>query len=162
MSLSPLFKTDGNSRNGSLAVVVVNLWVGHPSTPLRCRIFPQFHIVFDDWFETVHVSDDTSDPPEWDVIVTKSHFESNVDAVDLESYELADEWLSKEELQAHCAQAPPSLPAHVPLPSTGSPSPPPAVSPDTTPSAPPTPDLVVPGHHRPGLLFLLLPLLPRI
>jgi hypothetical protein len=69
------------------------------------RISPQFHVVFDDWFETVYCDAATETPPEWDIIVTNSQFESNLDAVDLEAYELADEWLSKEELNERRAQA---------------------------------------------------------
>ena len=50
------------------------------------RISPQFHVVLDDWFETVHCDSDLDAPSEWDIIVTNSHFESNVDASDLESF----------------------------------------------------------------------------
>jgi len=116
------------------------------------RISPQFHVVFDDWFETVHCAEDTDVPPEWDVIVTNSHFESNVDAVDLESFELADEWLSKEELMARRASANPGSRSVIettapsqspasPAPTARSPSapdPPPPVPP-VSPADPPPP-----------------------
>ncbi len=96
------------------------------------RISPQFHVVFDDWFETVHCDSENDAPAEWDVIVTNSHFESNLDASDLESYELADEWLSKEELMARRSQAHSSSgPAVV----AGSSPPPSSPSPGTAPPA---------------------------
>ena len=61
-------------------------------------ISPQFHVVFDNWFETVAVDEDEETPPEWDVLITHSRFESELDPQDLEGCELADEWLTKEEL----------------------------------------------------------------
>ncbi len=63
-------------------------------------ISPQFHVVFDNWFETISVPDELEEPPVWDVILTRSRFEANVDPEDLLNYDLADEWLSKEELTA--------------------------------------------------------------
>ena len=61
------------------------------------RISPQFHVVFDNWFETISTDSDEI-PPVWDVLVTTSQFEANVDAEELEGYQLDDEWLSKEEV----------------------------------------------------------------
>ena len=61
-------------------------------------ISPQFHVIFDNWFETIAVQEDSEVPPEWDVIVTRGRFQANIDPEDLDNYELADEWLSKEEL----------------------------------------------------------------
>eukprot|EP00980_Cylindrotheca_fusiformis_P019967 scaffold7036_cov69-Cylindrotheca_fusiformis.AAC.1 len=61
------------------------------------RISPQFHVVFDNWFETTSADEDIP-PPEWDILITTSLFEANVDAEDLLGYDLDDEWLSKEEL----------------------------------------------------------------
>ena len=61
-------------------------------------ISPQFHVIFDNWFETVGVDDDVTPPAVWDVLVTHSHFRSNVDDSDLDGLELDDEWLSTDEL----------------------------------------------------------------
>ena len=61
-------------------------------------ISPQFHVIFDNWFETVGVDDDVTPPAVWDVLVTHSHFHSNVDDSDLDGLELDDEWLSTDEL----------------------------------------------------------------
>ena len=54
-------------------------------------ISPQFHVVFDNWFETVTVETEEEAPPEWDVIITHSRFEADLDQADLDGYELADE-----------------------------------------------------------------------
>jgi hypothetical protein len=99
------------------------------------RISPQFHVVFDDWFETIHCADDHEIPPEWDVIVTNSQFESNLDAVDLESYEMADEWLSKEELNDRRSRSHPAAAPGVPGVDPALPSPSSHPSPLPTPSA---------------------------
>lgn len=61
------------------------------------RISPQFHVVFDNWFETTTADDDTP-PPEWEILITNALHEANVDPEDLRGYDLDDEWLSKEEL----------------------------------------------------------------
>ena len=71
---------------------VRDLRTGHTS--------PQFHVVFDNWFETIAQDDEDETVPEWDVVVTSSRFMANVDPEDLEGYELDDEWSSKEELTA--------------------------------------------------------------
>lgn len=34
------------------------------------RISPQFHVIFDNWFETIMVEDSLESMPEWDVIIT--------------------------------------------------------------------------------------------
>ena len=63
-------------------------------------ISPQFHLIFDNWFETV-VTDDSEDPPAiWEVLVTNSYFRSNLDPDDLNNLDLGDEWLSADELLA--------------------------------------------------------------
>ena len=54
---------------------------------------PQFHIVFDPWFETV--SCDEEEPPEsWPVILSHHQHQNSIE----DDVMLADEWLSKEEL----------------------------------------------------------------
>jgi hypothetical protein len=66
-------------------------------------ISPQYHIVYDDWIETVY-SKDTDDPPAaWEHLCTFDRFETEFD----EDYAplLADEWLTPEEFivnQARC------------------------------------------------------------
>ena len=61
-------------------------------------IGPQFHVVYDNWFETVAVNEETEAPPEWDVIITHSRFEADLDPEDKQRLQLEDEWLTKEEL----------------------------------------------------------------
>lgn len=62
------------------------------------RISPQFHVVFDNWFETIATDDEETIPETWDILVLNSQFESNIDLDDGGHSGLADEWLSKEEL----------------------------------------------------------------
>ena len=69
------------------------------------RISPQFHVVFDNWFETVHLDEKEENAPVWDVIVTRSRFEANLDPADVADYRLEDEWLTKEELLERRAMA---------------------------------------------------------
>ena len=61
-------------------------------------IGPQFHVVYDKWFETIAVDEKQEEPPEWDVIITHSRFEADLDPEDKERLQLDDEWLTKEEL----------------------------------------------------------------
>ena len=58
-------------------------------------ITPQFHMVYDDFFETVH-SDETKEPKEWEEMLAFNRFKSDVDE---EGYvpDLSDEWVSTEE-----------------------------------------------------------------
>ena len=60
-------------------------------------IGPQYHVVFDNWFETV-TCDETETPPEWEVLVTHSRYQAEFDEDDLQRFELDSEWLTKEEL----------------------------------------------------------------
>lgn len=46
-------------------------------------ILPQFHVVFDNWFETVYCDEGEEEPPIWDVIVTTSQFTANIDPEEL-------------------------------------------------------------------------------
>ena len=62
------------------------------------RISPQFHVVFDNWFETVYCDEEEEEPPVWDIIVTHSKFAANVDPLEMVEYEIDDEWLTKEEI----------------------------------------------------------------
>ena len=61
------------------------------------NLSPQFHVVYDDFFETVHSKEDTV-PTGWEELVT--HSSENVLDPDEPEYapELADEWLSDEDM----------------------------------------------------------------
>ena len=59
------------------------------------RLSPQFHVVFDPWFETVHEHGTTA-PAAWDVMSSQPNHE--VDDNDPVSATLSDDWLTKEEL----------------------------------------------------------------
>jgi hypothetical protein len=82
MGFSPL--------HASTVALARNLSTGH--------ISPQFHVVYDDYFETVHSNGD--DPPdEWNELVTVQSLHSNIDEDDPDHLpELADEWLNPAEL----------------------------------------------------------------
>ena len=64
-------------------------------------ITPQFHMVYDDFFETVH-SDEGQEPSEWPDLLAFSRFQSDFDSEDYLP-ELDDEWLNPEELQERTA-----------------------------------------------------------
>jgi hypothetical protein len=59
-------------------------------------ITPQFHLVFDDFFETVN-STEEEEPKEWEDLVVFNQYKNDLDDDD-GSLELTDEWLSPEEL----------------------------------------------------------------
>ena len=65
------------------------------------NISPQFHCVYDDFFETVH-ADDKEVPSQWDEFLT---FQTTKSEYDNEDYvpELSDEWLNEMDL-ANCIQ----------------------------------------------------------
>ena len=65
-------------------------------------ISPQYHIVYDDWFETVHGVDHGQDhhpPPCWDHLCTFNRFEIAFDEGTAPL--LADEWLTPAEIAAN-------------------------------------------------------------
>ena len=62
------------------------------------NISPQFHLVFDDWFETVHASA-SEEPKAWQELIQFQRFSNDFDDDDYVP-ELSQEWLSQEELQA--------------------------------------------------------------
>jgi len=81
----------GNSPiHASTVRLILNLQTGNVS--------PQYHVVYDDFYETVHSNEDEP-PAEWSELFTLNRF--NVEYED-EGYipELANEWKSPEELQA--------------------------------------------------------------
>ena len=65
-------------------------------------ITPQFHCVYDDFFETVH-ADERAEPEEWPDLVRFHSFRSEYDDADFVP-ELADEWLEATELQDRQAE----------------------------------------------------------
>ena len=68
--------------------VIRNLQTGYLS--------PQYHIVFDDWFETVYAGE-AEEPPDWEAMCIMDRFETVFDEGQ-EPPSLADEWLTPEEL----------------------------------------------------------------
>ena len=79
-----------SSSHAASVAVVRNLMTGNLS--------PQFHVVFDPWFETVSEQGDDITPATWDVLVTNYRHENEFDSEDLSDRHLHDDWLSKEEL----------------------------------------------------------------
>ena len=61
-------------------------------------ITPQFHVVYDDFFETVH-SDEALEPKEWGELLEFSRFKSDYDE-EAAVPELADEWMAPDDLHA--------------------------------------------------------------
>lgn len=61
-------------------------------------ITPQFHMVYDDFFETVH-SDAEREPKEWSELLQFSRFQSDYDE-EANVPELEDEWVSPDELHS--------------------------------------------------------------
>ena len=57
---------------------------------------PQYHVVFDPWFETVLSNDDANPPDAWPVILSNHEHQNFLE----DDVTLADEWLTKEELAA--------------------------------------------------------------
>ena len=63
------------------------------------KISPQYHVVYDPWFETTYCGE-TEPPPNWDDLVIYNRFQCDMD-FDLDGdYPLADEWLTSEERAA--------------------------------------------------------------
>jgi hypothetical protein len=62
------------------------------------RIGPQYHVVFDNWFETVHHDQEDEIPPEWDILVNHARWFAPIDDDDWASIELHDEWLTGDEI----------------------------------------------------------------
>ena len=61
------------------------------------NISPQFHLIYDDWFETVHATA-AQEPEVWQELIKFSRFANDFDD---EQYvpELSKEWLNKEEVE---------------------------------------------------------------
>ena len=62
------------------------------------NISPQFHVVYDDYFETVH-ADENEVPPQWDEFLTLQSRPAEYDDVDYMP-DLSDEWVDDATLQA--------------------------------------------------------------
>ena len=58
--------------------------VGLILNPNTNRISPQFHCIYDDYFETVHSNDATSIPPAWEELVINNRFRNDVEDEDVE------------------------------------------------------------------------------
>ena len=63
------------------------------------RIIPQFHLVYDDYFETVHIHSDKT-PEVWDNCIQFNSFRSDFDDPDY-TPDLDKEWLSQQERAQH-------------------------------------------------------------
>ena len=64
-------------------------------------IGPQFHVVFDNWFETVHADEESGEPPpEWEILVNHSRFRADFEEDDINKLHLDDEWLTPSEIIA--------------------------------------------------------------
>ena len=63
------------------------------------NLSPQFHVVYDNYFETVHAKE-TETPESWDNLVTWSSERLDIDTDDPENIpELPDEWVNDEVLE---------------------------------------------------------------
>lgn len=71
--------------------------VGLVRNLLTERISPQFHVVYDDFFETVHCDSDKQ-PLIWQELVVFNFFKSDFDQ-EFNLPDLGDEWLDEEELK---------------------------------------------------------------
>ena len=70
-------------------------------------ISPQYHVVFDDKFETVYADED-SEPPEWEKLCIFDRYEVAFDE-DQTPPSLADEWLTPQELEQRAQRRPPTV-----------------------------------------------------
>ena len=69
----------GWSKGHAASVAVIrNLMTGNLS--------PQFHVVFDPWFETVTESGEEIPPKTWDVLVTNHRHENDLDPEDARNH----------------------------------------------------------------------------
>jgi hypothetical protein len=64
-------------------------------------VSPQFHVVYDDWLETVTADADMT-PPEWEELVNSSRFQNILD-VEVDPPNLDDDWLDDIERKARTA-----------------------------------------------------------
>ena len=58
--------------------------VGLILNPNTNRTSPQFHCVYDDYFETVHSNDNNTVPPNWEDLVINNRFRNDIDDEDVE------------------------------------------------------------------------------
>ena len=69
------------------------------------NISPQFHVVYDEYFKTVHASSE-KEPEVWPELITFQSFRTDIEEDDENyNYELEEQWLSSEELEQkreHC------------------------------------------------------------
>ena len=89
-----MFPSDGqymghSAIHASSVGLVQHLQTGH--------ILPRFHVVYDDYFKTIHSDESDQPPPEWADLVTFNSTKVEWDDPDFIP-ELHAEWLTPEEL----------------------------------------------------------------
>jgi hypothetical protein len=97
--------------HSSTVGLIRNLTTGYVS-PQFHDVSPQFHVVFDGWFETVAATADV-EPPEWEELIEYSRFQNVLD-VNVDPPVLDDEWLDDTARKVRSAEdaAQPVEPAH--------------------------------------------------
>ena len=75
--------------------------IGLILNPRTGSISPQFHVVYDDVFSTVHSSQDLQASEQWNKLFTSSSARICVFLDQTDDPELSEEWLTTEEQQAH-------------------------------------------------------------
>jgi hypothetical protein len=78
-----------SDRHASTIALVLNL--------MTKSISPQFHVVFDDWFTSVHSNGEELDPEVWNSLITNPSCRLKAILDDDEDVDLQEEWLSEEE-----------------------------------------------------------------
>jgi hypothetical protein len=82
--------------------------VGLILNPNTNRLSPQYHCVYDDFFETVHGTNDDTPPANWDELVINNRFRNEIEG------EIEDTWniLSQEPVRNPSQQPSATEPAH--------------------------------------------------
>ena len=78
-----------SDRHASTIALVLNL--------MTKSISPQFHVVFDDWFTSVHSNGEELDPEVWNSLITNPSCRLKAMLDDDEDVDLTEEWLSEDE-----------------------------------------------------------------
>ena len=77
------------------------------------NLSPQFHVVYDNYFETVHATKE-KEPNQWSDLIVSQREQAPINQDDLENVpELNDEWLTDEEMQEQRQQQKQAQPARL-------------------------------------------------